>query len=130
MSKRILIIDDEEDIREVAQMSLEEMAGWRTFAADSGADGVVRAQDELPDAILLDVMMPDMDGPSVLARLKADERTAGIPVILLTAKVQVARRPPAGGAAGVILKPFDPVDLARQVEQLLGWSRGEPRTES
>jgi len=130
MRKRILIIDDEEDIREVARLSLEEMAGWRTLGAESGADGVSRAQEELPDAILLDVMMPDMDGPTVLARLKADRRTADIPVILLTAKVQVARRPPSGGAAGVILKPFDPVDLAHQVERLLGWPIEEPGAES
>ncbi|HEY6291562.1 MAG TPA: response regulator [Terriglobia bacterium] len=130
MSKRILIIDDEEDIRDVAQISLEEMAGWHTLPAVSGADGVTCAQVELPDAILLDVMMPDMDGTTVLARLKEDRRTAGIPVILLTAKVQVARRPPFGGAAGVILKPFDPFDLAGQVARLLGWNLPVPGTES
>lgn len=121
MIKRILIIDDEDDIREVAQMSLEEVAGWQTLAAGSGAEGVARAQTERPDAILLDVMMPDMEGTAVLALLKSDQRTANIPVIFLTAKVQVARHAPQGGAAGVILKPFDPLHLASQVAGLLGW---------
>lgn len=121
MSKRILIIDDEEDIREVAQIALEETAGWATLLAGSGAEGVARAAAELPDAILLDVMMPVMDGFEALARLKSDQRTAGIPVILLTAKVQAAHRQMSGQAAGVILKPFDPLTLGPEIARMLGW---------
>ena len=122
-TKRILIIDDEEDIREVAQAALEEMAGWTVAGAGSGAEGVVTATAERPDAILLDVMMPGTDGFEVLARLKANPPTAAIPVILLTAKVQVAGRRLPSEAAGVILKPFDPLMLASEVAQLLGWEQ-------
>jgi len=119
--KRILIIDDEDDIREVVQITLEEMAGWETAGAASGTEGLARAQSTTPDAILLDVMMPGEDGPSVLGKLKADPRTAAIPVIMLTAKARTERNPPAG-AAGVIVKPFDPRRLAGQVAELVGWS--------
>ncbi|HUI40586.1 MAG TPA: response regulator [Terriglobia bacterium] len=121
MIKRILIIDDEDDLREVTQMSLEEMAGWQTLAAPSGAEGLKRAAEELPDVILLDVMMPDMGGMEVLARLKRDERTAAIPVVLLTAKVRAADPGRAAGSAGVIVKPFDPLQLAAQIAEILGW---------
>jgi CheY-like chemotaxis protein len=121
MSKRILIIDDEDDIREIVGLSLQQMAGWQTLAADSASEGLARARAELPDAILLDVMMPDMDGVAALALIKTDERIAAIPVILLTATVQIARGVQAGKAAGVILKPFDPLTLARQIGEKLGW---------
>jgi CheY-like chemotaxis protein len=122
MTKRILIIDDEDDLREVAQVALESVAGWQVLTAGSGAEGLERAQAEHPDAILLDVSMPGMDGLAALAHLKADTRTAAIPVILLTAKVQLARYPPNGRLAGAILKPFDPLKLAAQVTEILGWS--------
>jgi CheY-like chemotaxis protein len=122
-TRRILVIDDEEDIREVAQAALEEMAGWTVEGASSAAEGLATAAAEPPDAILLDVMMPGTDGFEVLVRLKADARTAGVPVILLTAKVQVASRRLSSEAAGVILKPFDPLMLASQVAQLLGWEQ-------
>jgi CheY-like chemotaxis protein len=120
MTRRILIVDDEDDIREVAQIALEQVAGWQTLAARCGAEGLARARADRPDAILLDVMMPDMDGTQVVAALKADPNTAAIPVIMLTASVQSTRRPPAG-AAGVILKPFDPLLLGLQVAEILGW---------
>lgn len=120
-NKRILIIDDEADIREVAQIALEETAGWTTLQARAGAEGVAKAAAELPDAILLDVMMPGMDGFEVLARLKADRHTADIPVILLTAKVQAARGQTSAKTAGVILKPFDPLTLAPEIARMLGW---------
>jgi CheY-like chemotaxis protein len=122
VSKRILIVDDEDDIREIVEMALQHVAGWHTLTADCAAEGLERARTELPDAILLDVMMPDMDGVTALARLRADEGTARIPVILLTATVQIARGVQAGKAAGVILKPFDPLTLAQQIGALLGWN--------
>jgi len=122
MNKRILIIDDEDDIRDVVRMSLEQTADWTTVTAASGCEGLARASAELPDAILLDVMMPDMDGATALARLKANPRTAAIPVIWLTAKVQAARQAANFQVAGVILKPFDPITLASQVAEVLGWT--------
>lgn len=122
MSKRILIIDDEDDIREIVEVALQQTAGWQTLAAGSAAEGLARARVELPDAILLDVMMPDMDGVAALARLKAEEPTAAIPVILLTATVQIARAVHPGHAAGVILKPFDPLTLAGEIADVLGWN--------
>ncbi|HXJ96404.1 MAG TPA: response regulator [Terriglobia bacterium] len=122
MGKRILIIDDEDDIREIVEVALQQTPGWHTLTAGSAAEGLERARNELPDAILLDVMMPDIDGVTALARLRAGELTAAIPVILLTATVQVARGVQAGQAAGVILKPFDPLTLAQRVSAMLGWN--------
>ena len=123
MTRRVLIIDDEPDIREVAQLSLEMIRGWEVFPAGSGLEGVRRAGEEKPDAILLDVMMPDMDGPAVLVRLQTDPETSAIPVVFLTAKVQGSdqRRLTALGAAGVLAKPFDPMTLADQMATILGW---------
>ena len=88
MPHRILIIDDEDDIREVAALSLETVAGWEVAMASSGAQGLARAVEYHPDAILLDVMMPGMDGPSTFRELRKNPATAKIPVLLLTAKVQ------------------------------------------
>lgn len=118
------MVDDEDDIREVAQLSLEMVGGWEVLAASSGAEGIRRAREELPDAILLDVMMPGMDGPTTFASLRADAATSHIPVILLTAKVQSAdrRRFEEMGVAGVLSKPFDPMELAGQVSAALGWT--------
>jgi CheY-like chemotaxis protein len=122
--KRVLVVDDEDDIREVAQLSLEMTAGWDVRTASSGAQALERARAERPDAILLDVMMPGMDGPTTFAALQADEATRDIPVILLTAKVQAAdrRRFEDLGVAAVLSKPFDPMELAGQVAAALGWA--------
>ena len=122
--KRVLVIDDEGDIREVAKVSLEMVGGWETLTASSGSEGLDRARAEQPDAILLDVMMPDMDGPSTFIRLQADEAIRHIPVILLTAKVQAndRRRFAELGVKGVIAKPFDPLGLPREVSEVMGWS--------
>jgi CheY-like chemotaxis protein len=123
MNRKILLVDDEDDIREVAQMSLEMTAGWDVVTAASGADALRLAEAERPDAILLDVMMPGMDGPATARALKASGDTAAIPIILLTAKVQAAdrRRFDDLGVAGVLAKPFDPMELAAQVSGVLGW---------
>ena len=122
--KRVLIIDDEDDIREVAQVSLELVGGWEVLTASSGTEGIQRAQAEQPDAILLDVMMPGLDGPTTFERLQADPSTRGIPVLLLTAKVQSAERArfDSLGVQGVLSKPFDPMKLASQVAESLGWA--------
>jgi CheY-like chemotaxis protein len=122
--RRILIVDDEDDIREVAQVSLELVGHWEVLTAASGRDGIARARAEHPDAILLDVMMPDMDGPSTLAQLQADPSTCDIPVVFLTAKAQSADRTRLGqlGAAGILTKPFDPLRLAFDVAAALNWN--------
>ncbi len=124
MSRKILLVDDEDDIREVAQLSLEMTAGWEVRTASSGAEALRLAPAERPDAILLDVMMPGMDGPATARALKAAPETAEIPIILLTAKVQAAdrRRFDDLGIAGVLSKPFDPMALAEEVSGVLGWS--------
>ena len=124
MSRRVLVVDDDDAIREVAQMALEMVAGWQVDLAASGEEALDISRAAPPDALLLDVMMPTMDGPSVVAALRADARTHDIPVVLLTAKVQPAerRRWEGLGVAGVLAKPFDPLRLAEEVSDLLGWS--------
>ena len=122
--KRILIIDDEDDIREVAALSLETVAGWNVLTANCGLDGIKKAVIEQPDAILMDVMMPAMDGPTTFRQMQNTPEIARIPVLLLTAKVQgVDQRRFAGlGVSGVLFKPFDPLTLAEQMSAALGWN--------
>src|ERR1700753_173773 len=124
MIPRILIIDDEADIREVTALSLETIAGWEVIQAPSGAQGIRHASLEQPDAILLDVMMPDIDGPTTYQILKQNANTAHIPVLLLTAKVQGQDRRKLCelGAAAILSKPFDPLTLAAQNSEVLGWN--------
>ena len=124
MSHRILIIDDEDDIREVAALSLETVAGWDVAMASSGAQGLARAVEYNPDAILLDVMMPGMDGPTTFRALRKNPATAQIPVLLLTAKVQSndQRRFADLGVEAVLFKPFDPLTLSAQISVILGWN--------
>jgi CheY-like chemotaxis protein len=124
VAHRILIIDDEEDIREVAALSLETVAGWDVMMASSGAQGLARAIEYQPDAILLDVMMPGMDGPSTFRELRKNPATARIPVLLLTAKVQASdqRRFADLGVDAVLFKPFDPMTLSTQIASVLGWN--------
>ena len=125
MSRRVLIVDDDDAIREVAQAALELVGGWQVDLATSGQEAVELARADPPDVVLLDVMMPVMDGPTTFAELQADPRTADVPVVLLTAKVQPAerRRWDGLGVAGVLMKPFDPLKLAGEVADLLGWER-------
>jgi CheY-like chemotaxis protein len=121
--KRILIVDDEEDICQVVQASLEEFGEWQTFLAHSGQEGLTVAQAEHPDAILLDVSMPEMDGFETFERLQSNVATQDIPVILLTSKVLARDRKNFAdlNIAGVITKPFNPLTIWQQVADLLGW---------
>lgn len=123
MSHHIAIIDDEADIRTIAELGLTMTANWRVSASASGREGIARAIADPPDAILLDVMMPEMDGLDTVAQLQANQATQDIPVILLTAKAQASDRRQyyAAGVKGVITKPFDPTTLASQVAGFLGW---------
>ena len=118
---KVLIVDDEADIRKVASLALSRLGGMEVVEASSGPDGIAAASSRQPDAILLDVMMPGMDGPAVLARLKADPKTASIPVVFLTAKAMTSEHARLRdlGAAGVLTKPFDPVSLAGQIRAIL-----------
>ncbi len=122
-AKQILIIDDEADIQTVARIGLTVLNGWQVLTADLGQEGLRQAQAYQPDAILLDVMMPDMDGVATLAALKADTTTQSIPIVFLTAKSKAADRKRLYelGAQGVIHKPFDPTTLASQISGFLGW---------
>lgn len=124
MSKRLLVIDDEHPLRRVIQLTLKMTAGWEVLTASSGQEGIETAATEQPDAIILDVMMPEMDGLTTLTYLRANQLTQDIPIILLTAKVQVAEQQPfmQSGVAAVIVKPFDPTTLASQIAQILGWN--------
>lgn len=123
-TKQILIVDDEEDIRDVVRISLEEFAGWRTIAASSGVNGLQIAKTEAIDAILLDISMPDMDGFQMCEALQADPQTQNIPVIVLTAKVLPSDRQRFTelNVAGVITKPFDPIIIWRKVAEILSWT--------
>ncbi|MFM6105872.1 MAG: response regulator [Sphaerospermopsis kisseleviana] len=122
--KRILVVDNEQYIQEVAKICLETVAGWEVLTASSGKEGIVQAENHQPDAILLDVMMPDMDGIAAFANLQANPNTKEIPVILLTAKIQAAdrRRYAQLGMKSAIAKPFNPLELADQVASALGWN--------
>ncbi|MCC5896323.1 MAG: response regulator [Phormidium sp. BM_Day4_Bin.17] len=119
----ILIIDDEEDIREVTQLTLELEGGWQVLAASSGSEGVNLARFHHPDAILLDVMMPEIDGLMTAKILQNFPDTQPIPVLLLTAKgaTEVMDKFQDLGITATISKPFDPLQLVPQIKQLLAW---------
>ena len=118
---KVLIIDDDPDIRFVAAMSLRAGGVIDVVEASSGLDGVGKAREERPDVILLDMMMPLMDGAQTIAALRNQRETATTPVIFLTAKTIVAEIQGMKdlGAAGVLIKPFDPRTLTADVLALL-----------
>ena len=118
---KVLIIDDDADIRSIARLSLSRLGGMEVVEAASGAEGVRKARDEKPDVILLDMMMPAMDGSATLAALRSQPATATTPVIFLTANALRAEieRMTALGAAGVLIKPFDPCTLSGDVRALI-----------
>ena len=117
----MLLIDDEEDIRKVARLSLARVGKMEVADAGGGLEGLRKAEEDPPDVILLDVMMPGLDGPSTLAALRSNAKTASIPVVFLTAKVMPAEidRLREMGVKGVLVKPFDPMTLAAQVRALI-----------
>lgn len=125
--KRVLIIDDEPGIRRIVQISLQAIASWEVLQATSGAEGLELAQAEQPDAILLDVMMPGMDGITTLQFLRNNAALKHTPIILLTAKAQssdqhyFSQLVSQWAIAGVITKPFKAPELVEQMRSLLQW---------
>jgi CheY-like chemotaxis protein len=123
MSRRLLLVDDDDGVRFVARSALERVGGWTVTAVSSGDEAIAEAVASPPDAILLDVMMPGLDGPTTLAQLRHNPVTADIPVIFLTAKARSSQHDTLLelGAKGVLVKPFDPMQLSNQVAALLGF---------
>lgn len=115
--RRVMYVDDEPDIRQIVQAALELAPGLLVCLSESGQQALAIAGHLPPDLMLLDVMMPGLDGPGTLLRLRADPALARIPVIFMTAKAmpQEVARFRQMGAIGVIAKPFDPMLLANQV---------------
>ena len=121
MIQKVLLIDDDQHVRLVARIGLEDVGGWEVLQATNGQDGVKMATEHKPDVILCDVMMPILDGPSTLAQIRESSDIQNIPVIFLTAKVQTDELAHylSLGAKGVIMKPFDPLTLAEQVRKIV-----------
>ncbi|MEB3232812.1 MAG: response regulator [Leptolyngbyaceae bacterium] len=122
-TKCILLIDDQRDIHTVVELSLTMTTSWQVIMALSGEEGVAQAVQHQPDAILLDAMMPVLDGVGTFALLQARPETQQIPVIFLTGKGEAGDRRQfyALGAKGMIMKPFEPQTLASQIAGFLGW---------
>lgn len=117
--RTLLYVDDEPDIREIVQMALS-VANIDVKTCESGIRALAFLAEEKPDLVLLDVMMPGMDGPTTLTRMRADSALAEIPVAFMTAKAmpQEIERFHKLGAVGVIAKPFDPIQLSQQLFKL------------
>ena len=124
MNLKVLYVDDEADIREVAALSLEIDPGMEVRTAASGLDALslLDAGDWTPDVLLLDVMMPGMDGPTLLKEIRTRSALDGAPAIFVTARAQPHERDRfiGAGAVGVIAKPFDPLTLASEVRATIG----------
>ena len=118
--ERVLLVEDDRNVRRVAQLALEMVGGLKVCACESGAEALEAVAEFQPQLVLLDVMMPDMDGPTVLRRLRERPETASIPIVFLTAKVQneELRQLRALGALDVISKPFDAMTLANSVKSI------------
>ena len=119
--EKIMMVDDEPHIRRIGELSLRGVGKWQVVLAGSGREAVELARRERPDVILLDVMMPGMDGLATLTELRESEDTRGIPVIFLTAKAQrhEVERFRLLGASGVLTKPFDPMTLPDEIRAII-----------
>jgi two-component system OmpR family response regulator len=121
MPLRILLIEDDPDIQKIVRLSLRYQGGHQVSVASGGAEGIIKAAAEIPDLILLDVMMPEMDGYDTCEQLKAQPGTRQIPVVFLSAHAQQAQIQKGRllGAIGYLVKPFDPMTLAAQLDAIL-----------
>lgn len=124
-SKKVLIVEDEDGLRQIIQFCLEAVAGWEVLTAASGSEGLIKAEAEHPDAILLDVMMPEMDGDETFKRLQANDQTKDIPTIFLTSKASISEQQELLdlGVAGAIAKPIKPRDLVEEICKILDWQQ-------
>ena len=122
---KVLYVEDDLDIQEVARLALEVVGRLEVEVASSGKEAVAMARTSIPDLVLLDVMMPGMDGPTTFAALREVPGMEDVPVIFVTAKVQAneIQQYLDIGAVGVIAKPFDPMTLADQARDLWAASR-------
>lgn len=118
--KRVLHIEDDPSIQEIARVALELLGGFEVMTCSSGAAGLAAVEHFSPDLILLDVMMPEMDGPETLCELEKRQVLATCPVVFMTAKIQPAEieEYKRMGAADVIEKPFDPMALSDQLREI------------
>lgn len=122
MRRRLLLVDDDDSIRQIAQISLQRVGAWTVVAAPSGQAALEAAEADGPfDLVVLDVMMPGLDGPTTMERLRAGPLAAEVPVVFLTAKLQPIDRERLRrlGAAGAIAKPFDPMALPAELDRIL-----------
>ena len=121
--KQILIIDDNEDNRTIVKLAIETNSDWKVFTAPNAIEGIVRAELERPDAILLDLAMPDLDGLTVCEVLKSNLFTSTIPIIFMTAITQEKTLMHLKDtlAQGIILKPFDALNLRSLISRICGW---------
>jgi DNA-binding response OmpR family regulator len=117
----VLVIDDEPDIREITQLSLERLAGWHVDTAANGTEGETLALNEQPEAILLDVMMPELDGEATARAIRAHTETHDTPIVLMSAASELPEWAGELGVRGLVAKPFDPMTLADEVRTHLGW---------
>ena len=122
-TKLVLVIDDDDGIREIIQICLQAIAQWDVITASSGEEGLKLAYLYHPDAILLDVMMPNLDGIATFQQLQTNGENDRIPTILLTAKAKISEQKQYRhlGVAGVIIKPFEPYDLVAKMKAMLQW---------
>lgn len=124
MASRVLVVDDDPVIQNLLRVNFE-MEGYEVIVASDGVEGLERARQDAPDVVVCDIMMPRMDGLTVARELKADPATAGIPILLLSAKAQQAdvQAGTDAGADDYVTKPFDPLNLLERVRTLLDGRR-------
>lgn len=122
--RHVLVVDDDDDIRFIAERALTRVAGWRVSTATDGTEALASMAAECPDAVVMDVTMPNLDGPATWARIQADPALADVPVVLLTARARTAERAELLrlGVAGVLVKPFDPMALHHDISEAVGWA--------
>lgn len=126
LKRTVLVIDDDDEIRSIVAASLGATAGWRVIEAYCGAQGIERASQSQPDAILLDMMLPAMNGAQILCKLKTSYSTAHIPVVVLTGLEECAQSASRYPVAAVLRKPFNPRILAEEIAAALGWDETGP----
>ncbi|MBS1957351.1 MAG: response regulator [Cyanobacteria bacterium SZAS-4] len=124
---KVLIVDDEDDVRDIASMCLGLLDNAEVLTATGGAEGLAMAAENQPDVILLDLMMPEMDGAETIQKLRENPSTAGIPVIFLTVKNMGSEidRLMGLGALAVMRKPFEPTTLGAQIAEILSAAKGQ-----